>query len=72
MPKGPTGQKRPADANLLARTIVQIATGESEDPQTPPQGQAGGKAGGKARAEKLSPEKRREIAKKAAANRWHK
>jgi len=31
-----------------------------------------GKRGGKARAEKMTPERRAEIAKKAAAKRWHK
>ena len=34
-------------------------------------GRLGGKKGGKARAEKLTPERRREIAKKAAAARWN-
>jgi len=33
-------------------------------------GRLGGKKGGKARAEKLSPAKRKAIAKKAAAARW--
>lgn len=33
-------------------------------------GRLGGLKGGKARAERLSPEKRREIAKKAAQKRW--
>ena len=35
-------------------------------------GRKGGLKGGKARAEKLSPERRAEIAKKAAAARWQK
>jgi hypothetical protein len=35
-------------------------------------GKLGGKKGGKARAEKLSPERRREIAAKAARARWDK
>ena len=34
-------------------------------------GRLGGLKGGKARAEKLSPEKRKEIAKKAAQKRWN-
>jgi hypothetical protein len=34
-------------------------------------GRRGGLKGGKARAEALSPERRREIAKKAAVARWH-
>ena len=33
-------------------------------------GKKGGKASGKARMEKLTPEKRTEVAKKAAAARW--
>jgi hypothetical protein len=33
-------------------------------------GRQGGLKGGKARAEKLNPERRREIAKAAAAARW--
>lgn len=35
-------------------------------------GRLGGLKGGKARAEKLSPEERKEIAKKAATKRWGK
>jgi hypothetical protein len=34
-------------------------------------GRLGGKKGGKARAAKLSPERRKAIAKKAAASRWN-
>lgn len=34
MPKGPQGQKRPADANKLAAAVVAIATGEAEDTKT--------------------------------------
>lgn len=70
MPKGPSGQKRPADANKLARTIVQIATGEEEDPKAPPKGSAGGKVGGRKRAESLSAEERKAIAESAAKTRW--
>jgi hypothetical protein len=33
-------------------------------------GRKGGKASGKARMEKLTPEQRREVARKAAAARW--
>jgi hypothetical protein len=61
-----------ADLNQLAHRIVQQATEPIE--QTPAQisGRKGGVKGGKARAEKLSPEKRREIAQKAAQARWAK
>ena len=60
-----------ADLNRMAHRIVQHAT-EPEEPETPAQqnGRNGGLRGGKARAEKLSPERRSEIARKAAAARW--
>ncbi len=69
----PDTPKRPRDVNQLAKLIADIATGEAED-VTPPakaEGQVkGGKIGGKARAEKLTPEERSEIARKAARARW--
>jgi hypothetical protein len=66
---------RPRDANQLAKLIVDIATGEEAD--TPPEpkdkaAQALGKKGGKARAASMSPERRAEIARRAAAKRWAK
>jgi hypothetical protein len=77
MPKNP---KRPRDTNQLAKLIVDIATGEQTDPSPDTDkdpaavalGRKGGLKGGKARARKLSPKKRSEIAKKAAAARWTK
>lgn len=76
MPKGPKGEKRPADAIGLAVMIGKIATGEVAD-ETPddgkdPSAKALGAKGGKARAAKLTAEQRSEIAKKAAAKRWSK
>lgn len=75
MPKGPKGEKRPADVIGNAVKIAQIATGEIEDDKTEDgkdkAAQALGRKGGKARAEKLSKEQRSEIAKKAARSRWH-
>ena len=72
--------KRPRDTNQLAKSIVDIATGEADD--TPPDngknpaavalGRLGGLKGGKARAAKLSKAKRAAIAKKAARSRWEK
>jgi hypothetical protein len=65
-----------ADFNQLAYRVVQATIERdepvSEQPQTPAQvnGRKGGKKGGKARAEKLTPEQRSEIARKAAAARW--
>jgi hypothetical protein len=45
---------------------------EEKNPAAVELGRLGGRKGGKARAEKLSPERRREIAKKAAESRWAK
>lgn len=65
--------KRPKDANQLAKLIVDQATGEKEkDPAAVALGRKGGLKGGKARAAKLTPEQRKEIARKAAAKRWEK
>jgi hypothetical protein len=75
MPKGPQGQKRPADAIGLAVMVGRIATGEIEDTTDDPtkaHHSAGGKKGGAARAKALTPEQRTDIAKKAAAKRWNK
>jgi hypothetical protein len=74
MPTGPKGEKRPADAVGLAVLIGKIATGEVEDvPEDDgkdPAAKAMGKKGGAARAASMTPERRAEIAKKAAAKRW--
>ncbi len=73
MPRGPKGEKRPADAVGAAVMVAKIATGEIEDETSlMPARAKGGKKGGKSRAEKLSPERRLEIAKKAAKTRWEK
>ena len=71
MPKGPQGQRRPADIIGTAVKVARIATGEIED-DTPTRSAAAelGAKGGKARAAKLSKKRRAEIAKKAAASRW--
>ncbi len=74
MPKGPNGEKRPADAIGLAVMVGRIATGEIEDVAPDdgkdPAAKALGAKGGKARALKLSQEERTDIAKKAADLRW--
>ena len=73
MPKGPRGEKRPADAIGLAVMIGKIATGEIEDVTDADVAKAAvamGRKGGKARAERLPPDKRSEIARKAANARW--
>lgn len=76
MPKGPNGEKRPADAVGLAVLIGRIATGEVEDVPADdgrdPAAKALGKKGGAARAASMTPERRAEIAKQAAAKRWAK
>ncbi|MEL6980069.1 MAG: RNA-binding protein [Pseudomonadota bacterium] len=76
MPKGPKGQKRPADVIGNAIKVAKIATGEDEEEfsQTgegkDAAAQSLGKRGGKARAKKLTPEERRKIAANAASRRW--
>ena len=69
-------RKRPRDPNALAKSIVDIATGQAEDrePKSDKNEAAAalGRKGGKARAEFMSAEKRAEIAKRAAAKRWAK
>lgn len=71
---------RPRDPNQHAKHIVDLATGETTDPN-PDEGKnpaavslgkLGGLKGGRARAEKLSPERRKEIAQLAAKKRWEK
>jgi hypothetical protein len=76
MPKGPQGQKRPADTVSNAIRVAKILTGEIDESAEVDDGkdkaaQAMGKKGGAARRDKLSPERRAEIARKAAASRWN-
>ena len=69
MPKGPNGQKRPADVIGAAVMVGRIATGEEidhEDDSNNPRGQAGAFA----RARALDAKRRSEIAAKAAKERW--
>ena len=74
MPKGQKGEKRPADVTVNAVKIMTIATGdEGEEKTVEGKDKAAvslGRRGGKARAAKMSPERRKAIAKKAAARRW--
>jgi hypothetical protein len=70
--------KRPRDTNQLAKFIVDVTTGQvdlpnpdaGKNPAAVTLGRLGGAKGGKARAAKLSPQKRKAIAKKAAKARW--
>jgi hypothetical protein len=73
MPRGPRGEKRPADVIGAAVMVAKIATGEIEDTRRDPDkeyARKGGLKGGKARAAKLPKKRRAEIARKAAAKRW--
>lgn len=71
--------KRPRDPNQLAKLIADITTGEVSDKLMTDDGRdlaavllgrKGGLKGGKARADALTPERRREIAIRAAQSRW--
>lgn len=72
MPKGPNGEKRPADAIGRAVHIGRIATGEIDDDREEIASAAAemGRKGGKARAANMTPQRRAEIARKAAEKRW--
>lgn len=67
MPKPP---KRPRDFNQLAKMVGDLATGQAEEAPMPEPDAAAVKRG-TARAAKLSPRKRKAIAKKAAQARWN-
>lgn len=77
MSTGRHGQKRPRDPNQLGKLIVDISGGDIENraPEEPPKNEAAaelGSMGGAARAKAMTPERRAEIARKAAASRWKK
>ncbi len=79
MPKR-SSKKNIRDLNVLAAHIVEQATGEptpkniseesTKNPAAVALGRLGGLKGGKARASSLTPEQRKEIARKAAQARW--
>ena len=72
MPRGPRGEKRPADVIGNAVRVMRIATGEETEELDPVRSAAAelGSRGGHARAASLAPNKRSEIARKAARARW--
>jgi hypothetical protein len=75
MPKGPNGEKRPADVIANAVRVMQVATGEAEEELAGDDGkdkaaQEMGRMGAAARARSMTPERRAEIARKAAEKRW--
>lgn len=86
MEKKPRKKKREHDFAVTAFRVVQEATGQAETASEEPEpestegknphavalGRLGGLKGGKARASRLTPEQRREIARKAAQVRWGK
>lgn len=79
-----SSKKLPKDPSQLAYEIVRLSTEEPEEREAPPEerseiskylseiGRKGGIKGGKARANKLTPERRKEIAQKAVQKRWEK
>lgn len=80
----PTRSSKDHDFTTVARRVVEQAIGEHLDgtplqnpdegknPHAVALGRLGGQKGGLARSEKLSPKRRREIARKAAKSRWKK
>jgi len=77
MPRGPKGQKRPADVIGKAVKAIRIATGEQQqtlgaDDGKDPAAKSLGARGGRARGKALSPRQRAEIAQVAARARWNK
>jgi hypothetical protein len=56
--------------SLIALNVARMA--KKKNPHAVALGKRGGSKGGKLRAEKLSPEKRREIARNAVQARWAK
>ena len=85
MPKPNTHTKRPKDVNQWARQMVEESTRDVKESAlpTPPRGaqisafmaemgRKGGRIGGKRRAERMTPEQRKDAASKAARKRWGK
>lgn len=73
MPRGPRGEKRPADVIGNAVRVMRIATGEEQDDAVEPgkeYARKGGLKGGRRRAAKLTAQQRSEIAHIAAEARW--
>lgn len=78
MPRGPKGERRPADVIGNAVKVMRIATGEQPEDYGPDAESEGknaaavalGRMGGKARAKGMSAKRRKEIARKAAKSRW--
>ena len=69
MPRGPKGEKRPADLIGCAHKVFQIAVGKDQE-ALPSGKRQSGLAGAAARSHSLSKEERRNIAALAARERW--
>ncbi|CAN5196102.1 hypothetical protein BH10PSE11_BH10PSE11_36160 [soil metagenome] len=73
MPKGPKGERRPADTVKNAMLIGRIATGDiQESVNKTPNRAKGGKLGAAARVKAMSAEERSAQARKASESRWNK
>lgn len=75
MPRGPRGEKRHADTVKNAIKVARLAVGDETETLSEgkdPNAVALGSKGGRQRMRRLSPQRRKEIAKKAAAKRWKK
>jgi len=71
MPKGPRGERRPADVIGCAVTVARLSVGEVEEMPRMPSGRVrSGLAGGQARAITLDAQRRKEISRKAVSARW--
>lgn len=71
MPKGPQGQRRPADLVGCAVKVARMSVGDETECIIPKSGRArSGLAGAKARMESLTKEGRVKIARRAAETRW--
>ena len=74
MPKGPQGQKRPADMVGAAVAVARISVGDVADDREPEKARSAaaelGRLGGAARARNLTTEQKQAIGRKGAAKRW--
>ncbi len=77
MPRGPKGERRPADVVGNAVHVMRVLTGEIEETIPAPESEGKnpaavmlGRKGGQARANKMSKKQRVAVARKAARARW--
>jgi len=71
MPKGPRGERRPADVIGCAVAVAKLSVGEDVEVTSPVSGRVrSGLAGAKARSLSLTAEQKHQIARKAAQSRW--